>query len=96
MSTPSVWFITGCSSGFGKDLALEALGRGEKVIATARNASTIDDLKQAGADTMRLDVTSSLDEIKEIANSAHALYGRIDYLVNNAGYGFQSTLEEAR
>lgn len=94
MAGSKVWIITGCSSGFGKALTLDALRRGDKVIATARNASKIDDLQKAGADTMNLDVTASLDELKKIAQEAHDLYGRIDYLVNNAGYSQIGGLEE--
>jgi NAD(P)-dependent dehydrogenase (short-subunit alcohol dehydrogenase family) len=86
MSTsPKVWLITGCSSGFGAALTLEALSRGDKVIATARNASKLADLKAAGADTLQLDVTAPLPDLKKKAEEAFKLYGRIDYLVNNAG-----------
>ena len=81
-----VWFITGCSSGFGQALTLEALGRGDKVIATARNVTKIKSLKDAGADTIALDVTSPLSELKKKAEEAHGIHGRIDYLINNAGW----------
>jgi NAD(P)-dependent dehydrogenase (short-subunit alcohol dehydrogenase family) len=83
--TAKVWFITGCSSGFGAALVREALSRGDKVIATARNASKLSDLKADGADIMSLDVTSPLPELVEKAQEAFKRYGRIDYLVNNAG-----------
>ena len=83
-----VWFITGCSSGFGAALTREALRRGDKVIATARNASKLFDLKADGADTMSLDVTAPLPELKKKAEEAHSLHGRIDYLINNAGKSF--------
>lgn len=89
-----VWFITGCSSGFGKELALGALRRGDKVIATARNASKLDDIKAAGASTMNFDVTAPLDDIKKAAEEAHKIYGRFDYLINNAGYSQVGGLEE--
>jgi NAD(P)-dependent dehydrogenase (short-subunit alcohol dehydrogenase family) len=94
MSTARVWFITGCSSGFGKELTLTALSRGDKVIATARNSSKLEDVKKAGADTLNLDVTAPLDDIKKVAEQANNLYGRIDYLVNNAGYNQVGGLEE--
>ena len=61
MGTPTpVWFITAASSGFGKAVALEALSRGHRVIASARNLSRIAELKDAGADTVVLDVNSSM------------------------------------
>lgn len=94
MANFKVWFITGCSSGFGKALTLEVLGRGDKVIASARNAAKLEDLKKAGAITMSLDVTSPLDELKTLAKQAHEHYGTIDYLINNAGYCQVGGLEE--
>lgn len=89
-----VWIITGCSSGFGNELTLAALANGDKVIATARNVDKIANLKEAGANTLALDVTWSLDQLKKTAEQAHQLYGRIDYLVNNAGYIQVGGLEE--
>lgn len=76
-----------CRSGLGRDLTLAALKRGDKVIATgrARSLSKLDDLKQYGADTLELDVTSSLETLQDIAKKAVAIHGRIDILVNNAG-----------
>jgi len=91
---PRVWFITGCSSGFGEQLALEALSRGDKVIATARNPSKLDSLKKAGANVMALDVTAPLEELQASATEAYRVYNRIDVLVNNAGYIMQGALEE--
>ena len=94
MSSLRVWFITGCSSGFGEEIALSGLRRGDKVIATARNASKLESLKAAGAATMNWDVTASLDDLKKAAEEAHKAYGRIDYLINNAGYNQVGGLEE--
>ncbi|EXJ87955.1 hypothetical protein A1O1_04882 [Capronia coronata CBS 617.96] len=94
MTDTKVWFITGCSSGFGKELTLQALGRGDNVIATARDAGKLDDLKDAGAAVVSLDVTSPLDELKRTAEEAHNIYGRIDYLINNAGFNQVGGLEE--
>ncbi|OQV09753.1 hypothetical protein CLAIMM_13842 [Cladophialophora immunda] len=94
MSNFKVWFITGTSSGFGKALTLEVLKRGDKVIASARNANKLEDLKKAGADTMSLDVTYPLEKLKVLAEEAHGLYGRIDFLINNAGYCQVGGLEE--
>ena len=90
--TGKVWFITGCSSGFGAALTREALSRGDKVIATARNPSKLSDLKTEGADTFALDVTASLPELKKKAEEAFKLHGRIDYLINNAGKLLHSLL----
>ena len=94
MSAP-VWFITAASSGFGKAVALEALKHGHKVIATARSAKKIEDLKSKGAVTMDLDVVQPLDELKAIVKSAHDQAGRIDFLVNAAGYILEGAVEEA-
>lgn len=93
---PKVWLITGCSSGLGRELALAALARGDSVIATARNAAKLEDLKQRGAAAISLDVTSSDDVLKKIIADAVAIYGRIDILVNNAGYVLQGAVEECR
>jgi NAD(P)-dependent dehydrogenase (short-subunit alcohol dehydrogenase family) len=92
--SPKVWFITGCSSGFGTALVHEILGRGDKVIASARNLDKIADLKTAGADIMALNVTDPLPKIKEVAQTAFNLHGRIDYLVNNAGLVQVGGIEE--
>lgn len=92
--TPPVWFITAASSGFGKYLALEALHRGHKVIASARSLSRISDLAEAGADTVVLDVTSPLPEIEKVAKEANAKYEYITHLVNAAGYLLVGAVEE--
>jgi NAD(P)-dependent dehydrogenase (short-subunit alcohol dehydrogenase family) len=96
MSTPLVWLVTGTSSGFGRELVQALLARGEKVIATARQSSIsrLQDLKDAGADTLELDVTASLESLKETAEKAVAIHGRIDVLVNNAGYIAFGAMEE--
>jgi NADP-dependent 3-hydroxy acid dehydrogenase YdfG len=95
MDTPTpVWFITAASSGFGKCMALEALSRGYRVIASARSLSRIVDLKDAGADTVVLDVTSPLEELEGIAKEANDKYGYITHLVNVAGYVLVGAVEE--
>lgn len=68
-------------------MALEALSRGEKVIATGRgrSISKLGDLKEKGADVLELDVTSPLETLHEVAKKAVDIHGRIDVLVNNAG-----------
>jgi NAD(P)-dependent dehydrogenase (short-subunit alcohol dehydrogenase family) len=91
-----VWFITGSSSGFGLLLAHELLRRGERVIATARDASTLDDLQTLYPDTARtfkLDVTKPV-EIESVARMALTAFGHVDVLVNNAGYGVNGAIEE--
>jgi len=91
-----VWFITGCSTGFGLLLAHEVLKRGERVIATARDASKLDDLQTLYPDTARtfkLDVTKP-DEIESVARVALTAFGHVDVLVNNAGYGVNGAIEE--
>lgn len=92
--TPRVWLVTGCSSGFGRELALEILARGDRVIATARNETKLGDLQKEGADAMRLDVTAPPEHLETIAAEVLASYGRLDVLVNNAGYMMQGAIEE--
>ncbi|KAF5340484.1 hypothetical protein D9758_014558 [Tetrapyrgos nigripes] len=81
-----VWLITGTSTGLGHQLTLAALARGDKVIATARARSigALDDLKAKGADTLELDVIAPLDTLKDVAQKAVEIYGRVDVVVNNA------------
>ncbi|KAK9764045.1 hypothetical protein K7432_008806 [Basidiobolus ranarum] len=95
MTTPRVWLITGCSSGFGRELVQAALNHGDKVIATARNPAKIEDLVQLGAHTLELDVTSSPSELRQRIEEAIKVYGKIDVLVNNAAYVLQGGIEEA-
>ncbi|KAI0041215.1 short chain dehydrogenase [Auriscalpium vulgare] len=96
MTGQLVWLITGCSSGIGRDLTLEALKRGDKVIATtrARSLGQLADLKGAGADVLELDVTAPLADLHTVAQAAIALHGHVDVLVNNAGYIAVGALEE--
>jgi NADP-dependent 3-hydroxy acid dehydrogenase YdfG len=89
-----VWFITGASSGFGKHTALEALSRGHKVIASARNTSRIADLAEKGAFTIALDVAWPLAEIEKVAKTANEKYGYINHVVNAAGYALAGAIEE--
>ncbi len=91
-----VWLITGCSSGFGRELVLEVLSRGDKVIATSRRVEAMADLAQAGAHTLALDVTSPLEDLHQTLAKAVELYGRIDVLINNAGFIFAGSIEELR
>ncbi|KAF2001518.1 NAD(P)-binding protein [Amniculicola lignicola CBS 123094] len=93
-SQTPVWFITAASSGFGKYMTLDALSRGHKVIASARSVAKIADLKEAGADTVVLDVTSPLADIEKVAKEANDKYGYITHLVNAAGYILVGAVEE--
>jgi NADP-dependent 3-hydroxy acid dehydrogenase YdfG len=90
-----VWFITGASSGFGKSIALEALKRGHKVIASARSASKLGELKDAGAIVMDLDVTSDDETLASKLAEANAVYGKITHVVNAAGYILEGAVEES-
>lgn len=96
MSSQLVWLVTGTSSGIGRQIVEAALKRGDKVIATARakSFSQLDDLKAKGADVLELDVTYSRAKLNEIAKAALALHGRVDVLVNNAGFYLAGSIEE--
>lgn len=92
-----VWFITGCSAGFGRLLAEAALERGDRVVATARDESKIVDLTDTYPQTalaLTLDVTDK-DTIVAAVQDAMETFGQIDVLVNNAGYGLTGAVEEA-
>jgi len=89
-----VWFITGCSSGFGRRLAIAALARGERVIATARKVEDIQIPSSPNLSTLQLDITAGLDALKAKLNEAVKIWGQIDVLVNNAGVGCPGLLEE--
>ncbi len=96
-STGKVWFITGASRGFGRIWAEAALQRGDKVAATARKQSSIAALKDkygANVLTLELDVTNS-EQVKTAVAQAHAHFGRLDIVLNNAGYSLVATIEEA-
>jgi NAD(P)-dependent dehydrogenase (short-subunit alcohol dehydrogenase family) len=96
MSDPQVWLITGASSGFGAALVQSLLARGEKVIATTRTRSKIEQLKKLGAATLQLDVTAPIAELEKIAREAISFHGKIDVLVNNADYGYFGTVSKGR
>ncbi len=91
-----VWFITGCSTGFGRELARLVFARGWRAVVTARSADRVDDLARSGGDralAVALDVAEPA-QIDAAVAAAQARFGRIDVLVNNAGYGYQSSVEE--
>ena len=81
-----MWFVTGCSTGFGAEFAKAILAKGDYVIATARNVQSLDGLKAMGATTMQLDVNDPFPNIREKVQQALGIYGRIDVLLSNAGY----------
>jgi len=94
-NTP-VWFITGCSTGLGRALAELIVQRGWRVAVTARDKDAIADIERSAPDrvlALSLDVTRP-DDIAAAVAATRERFGRIDVLVNNAGYGYQSTVEE--
>lgn len=90
-----VWFITGCSTGFGHELAKHALERGYRTVVTARNPDKVKDLAAKGeALVLKLDVTDQ-GQIDAAIKAAEEKFGRIDVLVNNAGIGYFAAVEES-
>jgi len=96
MATNQVWLITGSSRGLGRALAEAVLGAGHRLIATARNPEQLSDLVARYPDRIRavaLDVTSATAALEAVA-AAKATFGRLDVLVNNAGYGDVRPIED--
>ena len=100
MNTPShaaqapVWFITGCSSGFGLELARQAIERGYRTVVTARDLAKLPgDLTSAQVLVLKLDVTEP-DQVAAAVKAAQTRFGGIDVLVNNAGIGYFAAIEE--
>lgn len=92
-----VWFITGCSTGFGRELAKEVLSSGDKVVVTARKTDDIKDIVSEYPETsiaLTLDVTKA-SEIEAAVAGAVEKFGKIDVLVNNAGIGYFGAIEES-
>ena len=91
------WFITGTSRGFGREWAIAALDRGDRVVGTARNPSSMDDIAERyGSDQflpLQLDVTDRAADFVAI-KQAHDHFGELDIVVNNAGYGHFGMIEE--
>ena len=91
-----VWFITGCSTGFGRSLALEVLKKGYSVVAS-RNTDDVQDIVEGYSETalaVKLDVTIS-QQITDAVQTALEHFGQIDVLVNNAGIGYFASVEES-
>jgi NAD(P)-dependent dehydrogenase (short-subunit alcohol dehydrogenase family) len=94
--TAKTWFITGASRGFGREWSIAALERGDSVAATARDTSTLKDLAEKYGDRflgLQLDVNDRAADFAAVAQ-AHEHFGRLDVVVNNAGYGQFGMIEE--
>lgn len=89
------WLITGCSSGLGRSLAKEVLKQGYNVIVTARDTEKIKDIVEGHENglALKLDVTCK-EDIKNVVKEGINKFGKIDVLVNNAGYGYRAAIEE--
>ena len=97
MTSKPVWFITGCSTGFGRELARHTLELGYPTIITARNPAQVEDLARGNEDkalVLKLDVNNADDNAAAV-KAAEARFGRLDVLVNNAGIGYFGSLEES-
>ncbi|MDR1113663.1 MAG: SDR family NAD(P)-dependent oxidoreductase [Candidatus Margulisbacteria bacterium] len=97
MKRNKTWLITGCSSGLGRAFAQEVLKNGYNAIITSRNPKDIQDIVENYPETalgLALDVTKK-EQVKEVIKQAGERFGSIDVLINNAGYGYRSAVEEA-
>ena len=95
-TTTPVWLITGCSTGFGKELAKLVLARGWRLVATARKPEQLEEIvsgNEQNALAAQLDVTDPA-QIARVVAEAEQKFGQIDVLVNNAGYGYLAAVEE--
>ncbi len=95
--TKKTWFITGASRGFGRVWTEAALTRGDRVAATARDVASLADLAERFGDAvlpLPLDVTDA-GQARQAVEQAHAHFGRLDVVLNNAGYSLVGTIEEA-
>jgi NAD(P)-dependent dehydrogenase (short-subunit alcohol dehydrogenase family) len=92
----TTWLITGCSSGIGRGIAKAVLKHGDNAVVTARNISTVTDIVENYPDTaiaVPLDITN-IESIADAVKAAADNFGGVDVLVNNAGYGYRSSIEE--
>ena len=91
---PPVWFITGCSTGFGKEIASQAIERGYRTVVTARDLAKLTVFGNTeNVLVQKLDVTEP-DQVAAAVGAAESRFGRIDVLVNNAGIGYFAAIEE--
>jgi NAD(P)-dependent dehydrogenase (short-subunit alcohol dehydrogenase family) len=94
MSAERVWLITGCSTGFGRELVRQLLERGRNVLATARDPAALQEFAaDPQAAVAELDVTVP-EQIAAAVRTCEGRFGRVDVLVNNAGYGYLAAIEE--
>ena len=96
MTDTPVWLITGCSTGFGREIAQQVLARGWRAVVTARDVSKVEDLAHGHEDralALPLDVNQR-GQIDSVVRDAEARFGAVDVLVNNAGYGYLAAVEE--
>lgn len=96
MNARPVWLITGCSTGFGLELAKQVIARGDRAVVTARDKRRLASLVAGHESTtlaLDLDVTRA-EQVEASVTSAIERFGQIDILVNNAGYGYLATVEE--
>ena len=93
-SFPKVWFVTGCSSGFGAAFIRAILAQGDRAIATARRLASLGAVREAGAACMQLDISAPQEELDAKVKEAEAIYGRVDVLINNHGYAQMGAVEE--
>ena len=96
-SDPPVWFVTGCSTGFGRELARQVLEGGKRCVVTARDPAQVADLVELAPDralALALDVTDPA-QVRAAVAAAEGRFGRIDALVNNAGVGYFGSVEES-
>lgn len=97
MAAEPVWFITGCSTGFGRELAMAVLARGYRAVVTARDPQAVETITAGHSDralALALDVTDSA-QIAATVQQAQERFGQIDVLVNNAGIGYFAGVEES-
>jgi len=94
VTEPPVWFITGCSTGFGLELAKQAIESGYRTVLTARDPSKLEGYCASNKVlVLKLDVTQP-GQVAAATLAAQARFGRIDVLVNNAGIGYFAAVEE--
>ena len=90
------WFITGVSSGFGRELTGQLLKRGDRVVGTVRDTGKIADLRELYPETFHAEVLDMTDTaaIREVVERSFAQLGRIEVIISNAGYGLFGAAEE--
>jgi NAD(P)-dependent dehydrogenase (short-subunit alcohol dehydrogenase family) len=92
------WLITGVSSGFGSELTVQLLERGDRVVGTVRNTGRVADLQDRFPETFRAEVLDVTDAaaIREVVARSFARLGRIDVVISNAGYGLWDSRKRVR